>query len=166
MIDALFLLLSFANMPIIELETLIHADIEICFDLARSIDFHSLTTAKTKEKAIAGRTSGLIELGETVTWEAVHLGIKQHLTSKITAMEIPFHFRDEMQQGTFRSIKHDHYFEKKGEQTIMKDIFRFESPLGLLGSFFNKVFLTNYMRKFLVERNQMIKEYAEKQSSC
>lgn len=80
-------------MPVIELETFINADIETCFDLSRSIDLHSLSTAQTKEKAIKGRTSGLIGAGETVTWQATHFGVHQQLTSKITAYARPFHFR-------------------------------------------------------------------------
>lgn len=148
-------------MPTIQLEIFIHADILSCFDLARSIDFHSLSMANTKEKAIAGRTSGLIEYGESVTWEAIHFGIRQRLTSKITAMEIPFHFRDEQVSGAFKSIKHDHYFERREGVTIMKDIFQFESPYGILGKVFNKLILTRYMKKFLLERNRMIKQHAE-----
>jgi hypothetical protein len=43
--------------------------------------------------------SGVMKLGDTVTWEAKHFGIKQHLTSKITAYERPYRFTDEMVQG-------------------------------------------------------------------
>ena len=102
-------------MPTIQLETIIDAPIELCFDLSTSIDLHKLSTGKTNEQAIAGRTSGLIQLNETVTWQATHFGIRQKLTSKITAYERPFHFRDEMLKGTFKSICHDHYFEYRNE---------------------------------------------------
>ena len=37
--------------------------------------------------AVGGRTSGLIGLGEEVTWRARHFGVTQHLTSKITAFD-------------------------------------------------------------------------------
>ena len=43
----------------------------------------------------------------------------------------------------------------------MTDIFDFESPGGILGQLFNRLILTSYMRKFLIERNQIIKEFAE-----
>lgn len=148
-------------MPTIELETFIKADIEICFDLARSIDLHTISTSKTNEKAIDGRTKGLIELNEFVTWEATHFGVRQKLTSKITAFEKPFHFRDEQLKGTFKSIKHDHYFEKKNDGTLMKDVFVYEAPFGLIGRIVENLILTNYLNKFLVERNAVIKEYAE-----
>ena len=71
-------------MPLIVLETIIHADKRTCFDLSRNIDFHKDSLKHSNEKAIAGKTSGLIGLGESVTWEATHFGIRQHLTSKIT----------------------------------------------------------------------------------
>jgi hypothetical protein len=57
-------------MPTINLTTEINAPIEICFDLSRSIDLHKHSMEHTGEEAIAGRTSGLIEDGEFVTWQA------------------------------------------------------------------------------------------------
>lgn len=43
----------------------------------------------------------------------------------------------------------------------MRDIFNFEAPFGVLGKFAESLFLTRYMRKFIEERNQVIKEVAE-----
>lgn len=148
-------------MPTIVLETLIHSEIEICFDLARSIDLHTLSTAKTNEKAIAGRTEGLIEANEFVTWEAKHFGVRQKLTSKITAFERPFHFCDEMEKGIFKSIKHDHYFTKTETGVLMKDVFIYRAPFGILGKIAEKIVLTDYLKNFLILRNQVIKNYAE-----
>lgn len=51
-------------MPVIILHTQINAPIERCFDLSRSIDLHKISTAHTKEEAINGVTSGLINLDE------------------------------------------------------------------------------------------------------
>jgi hypothetical protein len=58
-------------MPTIYLETIIKADIKICFDLSRSIDLHQISTAKTKERAIDGVAAGLVNTGDFVTWEAI-----------------------------------------------------------------------------------------------
>lgn len=148
-------------MPVIELTTNIRAPVQRCFDLSRSIELHTETTRQTGEQAVAGVTKGLIGLGETVTWRAKHFGIWQQLTSRITAMEAPYHFRDEQIKGAFKKIVHDHYFSGAGDHTIMKDRFYFESPGGTLGSLFNKLVLTRYTRRFLVERNAIIKDYAE-----
>lgn len=148
-------------MPRIILHTEIFADIETCFDLSRSIDLHLISTAQTNEKAIAGKRSGLIELNESVTWEAVHFGIRQRLTSTITAYQRPVYFRDEQKKGAFKSFCHDHKFEQSGDKIIMTDIFEYHSPFGILGRAFNKLVLTNYLKKLLLKRNNLIKEYAE-----
>ncbi|HVV55326.1 MAG TPA: SRPBCC family protein [Mucilaginibacter sp.] len=149
----------------IELLTEIHAPIERVFDLARSIDLHLESTKQTGEKAIAGKTSGLIGLGETVTWQAKHFGIRQNLTSKITEFDRPNYFTDEMVKGAFKSIRHEHHFSENNGITLMKDDFVFESPLGILGRFFNWLVLTRYMTKLLEIRNKVIKEAAEQQIS-
>lgn len=148
-------------MPVIDLTTTIHAPLERCFDLARSIDLHKLSTKGTDEQAVAGVTSGLIGKGQQVTWRAKHFYITQRLTSQITEYTYPYHFRDEMLKGVFTMIRHDHWFEMVGGHTIMKDRFEFASPVGILGVIFNRLILIKYLRRFLVERNGMIKKVAE-----
>lgn len=148
-------------MPLIILKTEIKADIKTCFDLSRNIDFHQQSLTHSKERAIAGKTSGLIELGESVTWEAMHLGIKQRLTSKITAYESPYYFVDEMVSGAFKSFKHEHLFETQGTYTLMTDKFNFESPYGILGKLANTLFLKRYMASLLAKRNGFLKQEAE-----
>ncbi|MBA4241171.1 MAG: cell division protein [Sphingobacteriaceae bacterium] len=148
-------------METIHLETIIDADIKICFDLSRSIDLHQISTAKTNEKAIAGITSGLVNVNDYVTWEAVHFGIKQQLTSKISKVEPYIHFRDEQLKGAFKYFVHDHYFKEQNGKVIMTDRFEFSSPFGIMGKLFDKLILKNYMKLFLLERNRVIKEFAE-----
>src|SRR5665811_1912859 len=97
-------------MPRIELRTEIKANKEIVFDLSRSIDLHRISTEHTNEEAIAGKTSGLIELNESVTWKAKHFGIYQRLTSKVTEFDRPNYFVDEMVNGAFKNFRHEHHF--------------------------------------------------------
>lgn len=148
-------------MPVLELTTEIKAPIDVCFNLARSIDLHKLSTSASNEEAIAGVTSGLIGMGEEVTWRATHFGIRQRLTSRITAYEFPHYFRDEMVSGAFKMIKHDHRFKVCNEVTIMMDMFEYESPMGWFGRTFNQLVLNRYLRKLIVQRNNVIKDYAE-----
>ncbi|HMG05574.1 MAG TPA: SRPBCC family protein [Chthoniobacterales bacterium] len=148
-------------MPVIELTTTIRAPIERTFDLARSLDLHMISTAHTGERAVAGVTTGLLGLGQEVTWRARHFGIWQHLTSRITAFERPVHFRDSMVRGAFRRFFHDHFFTQDGNFTIMRDVFDFRSPLGILGHMADRLFLTGYMRSLLQTRNSTIKAVAE-----
>ncbi|QEC76147.1 SRPBCC family protein [Mucilaginibacter ginsenosidivorax] len=148
-------------MPIIELATHINAPVARCFDLARSIDMHVDSMQQSGETAVAGRTSGLIELGETVTWRAKHFGIWQTLTSGVTEMEYPNYFTDEMVEGVFKAFRHEHYFYPINNQTLMKDIFMFDAPLGFLGIIANFLFLERYMTRLLEQRNREIKKAAE-----
>lgn len=153
-------------MPIIHLETIVNAPVQTCFDLSRSIDVHTQSTAQTNERAVAGVTSGLIALNETVTWEAVHLGVKWKLTSKITKFDAPYFFVDEMMEGPFKRIYHEHHFVEQTDGTKMIDSFDFTSPLGVLGKMADRLFLEAYMRKFLLIRNEYIKEMAEKKRAA
>ena len=134
---------------------------ERCFDAARDLDLHLRTMAHTNERAVAGRTSGLIELGEEVTWRARHFGIVQRFTSRITAFDRPRHFRDEMQRGAFRSFVHDHYFEAEGEGTKMTDVLVFSAPFGFLGRIAEKLVLRGYLTRLLAGRAALLKEAVE-----
>lgn len=149
-------------MPVIKLFTLVHAPAARCFDLSLSIDLHLISTSQTGEKAIAGTTTGLIGLGETVTWQARHFGIRQKLTTRITAYERPRFFVDEMVQGAFNRFRHEHYFLENIEGiTTITDVFDYHAPLGILGCIADRLFLKRYMTHLLEERNRVIKQYAE-----
>lgn len=148
-------------MPVINYEIYVEAPVQVCFDLTRNVDVHTETTARTKERAIAGVTSGLMEKGDTVTWEAVHLGVKQKLTAKIIEMDKPHRFTDVMVKGAFHSFTHTHEFIEQGNGTLMKDRFEYRSPLGVLGKIADKLFLEKYMTRFIVERSIELKRIAE-----
>ena len=148
-------------MPIIRLETFVEAPIDRVFDLARSIDLHTETMTASSERAVGGVTTGLIELGQTVTWEAVHFGFRQRLTSKIAICERPYHLRDIMVEGAFAEFTHDHHFSEIENGTLMTDVFDYRSPLGTLGSVADALFLKGYMTRLLAERNRVLKEVAE-----
>jgi ligand-binding SRPBCC domain-containing protein len=148
-------------MPKIELEIAIAAPGERVFDLARCIDLHTESMNKYREKAVDGTTKGLINLHEMVTWEAVHFGIRQRLTSVVTIFDRPRHFRDIMVKGAFKSFTHDHFFTENEAGTLMKDVFDYRSPWGFIGGLADAIFLKRYMKKILRERNELIKKVAE-----
>ncbi|MDX1349348.1 MAG: SRPBCC family protein [Putridiphycobacter sp.] len=148
-------------MPRIIIKTIIKAEIQIVFDLSRSIDLHKISTEHTNETAIAGKMSGLIELNESVTWRAKHLGVYQKMTSKITEYKKNEYFVDEMVEGAFKEFRHEHHFENVNEKTIMTDHFDFVSPFGILGKIVDVLFLKKYMAELLTKRNHTIKEFAE-----
>lgn len=148
-------------MPVICLTTRIRAPIGLCFDLARSVEIHLLSTVNSREKAVAGVTSGLIGLNDEVTWEATHLGVRQRLTSRITVFDRPCHFRDSLVSGAFESFDHDHFFEHDQGITTMRDRFEYRSPLGMLGRLADLLFLERYMERLLRTRAEVIRRAAE-----
>jgi len=148
-------------MVTIRVVTLIRAPMQRCFDAARDLDLHTKSLAHTNEVAVAGRTSGLIEMGEEVTWRGRHLGVTQHFTSKITAFDPPRHFQDTMQRGAFKSFVHDHYFESTGDVTTMTDLLAFSAPLGILGRIAEKLVLTRYLERLLESRGAAIRDEVE-----
>jgi ligand-binding SRPBCC domain-containing protein len=148
-------------MPTISVDTRILASPERCFDAARDLDLHVASMSKTRERAIAERTTGLIELGEEVTWEARHFGIRQRFTARVTLFERPWHFQDAMTQGAFHSFVHDHFFESESHFTLMRDVLTFRSPLGVLGAVVDNLVMANYLWRLLSERGRAIKTALE-----
>jgi ligand-binding SRPBCC domain-containing protein len=151
-------------METLETLTIIRAPIDRCFDLARSVEVHLAGNIHFGEQAVAagGVTSGLIKLGERVTWRAKHFGVWHELTSEITQMDRPTYFQDVMVHGIFRAMRHDHFFRSSSStETEMKDVFEFAAPLPVLGRLAEIAFLRRYMRNLLRERSAAIKQIAE-----
>jgi ligand-binding SRPBCC domain-containing protein len=132
-----------------------------CFYLALSVDLHTVSARQTQEQIVGGVRKGLMRLGDEVTFRARHFGIWQNLTSKITEYQEPTYFCDEMQRGAFKTMRHEHYFEPAGRDTLMRDIFHFTSPLGMLGNIADALVLSNYLRRFLRQRGAVVQRYAE-----
>ncbi len=145
----------------IELVTQIAAPVERSFDLSRSIDAHLASTKWTGEQAIAGVTSGLIGLGEEVTWQAHFFGVRVTHTSRITAYDFPRYFQDSMVRGAFKGYCHDHYFETNRGGTMMKDVVEFSAPWDWLGLIAERMVLKQHLLKLLKRRNDFIKQVAE-----
>jgi ligand-binding SRPBCC domain-containing protein len=143
-------------MTTINLVTKIKASKQIVFDVSRNIDIHQQSANKSKEKAIAGITSGLINYNETVTWRGKHFGFYLTHKSRITAMTTPDYFMDEMEEGKFESFQHQHFFEEIDGETIMTDKLQYETPFGIIGKLFNFLFLKRHLTVFLLERNKIL----------
>src|SRR5260370_1651033 len=144
-------------MPTIRLETSIAGSPERCFDLSLSVDVHRHSVAHSHERPIAGVTSGVMKRGDTVTWEAVHFGMKQHLTSKITAYERPHRFTDEMIQGAFQAMTHIHEFVPQSPGTLMIDLLTFCAPFGILGRAAEVLILPRHMQALYLPQNRYLK---------
>jgi len=144
-----------------ELVTDIAAPPQVCFDLSRTVDVHVASLQHTGERAVAGKTSGLLGLGDEVTWRARHFGVMHEHTARITVFDPPRHFRDSMVHGRFRSFEHDHFFEAVGAGTRMRDVLEFAAPCGWLGRAVELLVLRRYLRRLIERRNAVLKQLAE-----
>jgi ligand-binding SRPBCC domain-containing protein len=148
-------------MPTIILETIINAPAEICFDLIRDVRIHTQTTSRTNEKAVAGVTGGKMGIGQTVTFEGKHLGMRQRMTVKVIEFERPRLFVDEMIEGTFAAFKHVHEFLPHHDGTLMRDTIVWTSPFGVLGRVVDKLLINRHLTALVSERNRKLKQLAE-----
>lgn len=148
-------------MTTINLTTKINAPLKTVFDASRNIDIHQQSASKSNEKAISGITSGLINLNETVTWRGKHFGIYLTHKSRITAMSFYDYFVYEMEEGKFKTFKHEHFFKEINGVTIMTDQLHYETPFGIIGKLFDTLFLKKHLIYFLLERNKTLKKIAE-----
>jgi ligand-binding SRPBCC domain-containing protein len=148
-------------MPTIHLTTFIAAPVQVVFDLSRNVELHKHSMSPFKEEAVAGTRFGLIEKDETVTWKAKHFFKTRLMRVKVTEMKKPEMFVDEQSEGDFKMMKHEHHFKPCDNGTILIDLFHFESPYGLVGQWFNNLYLAKYMKRLLELRNKTIKEFAE-----
>jgi ligand-binding SRPBCC domain-containing protein len=140
--------------PTFTLTNVLAAEPAVCFDLARSVDAHALSMGASGEEAVTGVTSGLMGLGDTVTWRARHFRVVFHLTSRITEFDAPHRFVDEQVHGPFKVWRHEHLFEPYADGwTLMTDQVEHASPLGPLGAVVDRLVLENYMRELIERRN-------------
>lgn len=129
---------------------------EQLFDLARSIDAHVASQKNARERAVGGVTSGLIDVGQEVTWRARHFGLPITMTSRITALEFPVRFVDEQVKGPFKSFRHVHEFDATPGGTVMTDRVKFTAPFGLLGRLVERLVLGRYLKQLIVDRGHFL----------
>src|SRR5438046_1650136 len=104
----------------ITVRTWIDAPVEHCFDLARDVDAHVESAAFSGEHVVApGKLSGTLEAGDLICFEGRHLGIRQRFSVRITYVDRPRLFVDEMVSGFFKSLRHTHWFSPLAGGTLM-----------------------------------------------
>lgn len=124
---------------------------EALFDLSLDIDAHVASMSQSDERAVAGVRTGVIGLGETVTWRARHFGVRWTMTSQITALERPTHFTDQQVRGPFKTFVHEHRFEQLAAGSRMTDTITLASPV--FGALAERLMLVPYLRRLIAKRN-------------
>jgi ligand-binding SRPBCC domain-containing protein len=149
-------------MPELLLVTDIAAPAAACFELSLSVDAHTNSMADSGERIVGGVREGSMALGDTVTWEARHFGVRFRMSSKITAYEPSMRFVDEQTRGPFAQWWHEHRFQDLDDRTQMTDVVRFRSPAGPVGRLVDRLVLASYMTRLLTQRNAWLKAELER----
>jgi len=110
-------------------ETRVAAPRDRVFDLARHVEAHVATMPDER----ADGATGLLELGDRVTFRQRQFGVPFELTAEVTELDRPRRFADEQKAGVFGSLVHTHTFGTRDGGTVMSDDVRFTMPLGPLG---------------------------------
>lgn len=116
---------------------------------------------KERERVVTSVASDLLGPGAIVTWEATHFGARIRLMSQITQFDAPRSFEDEQIAGPFETFWHRHEFNSENGVTVMTDLVRYRTPLGLLGPLAERVFLDRYLRASLERRATHLRALAE-----
>lgn len=148
------------------LETRFDAPIDAVFAASLDLDLHRASMASSGERAVGGRTSGRIGLGESVTWSALHFGVRWRMTSRIAELDEPHRFVDEQTRGPFARFRHEHRFEpaESGASTVAHDTVEFAAPLGVLGRLVERPVLRPSLRRLIAGRNaHLVAALAERQ---
>jgi ligand-binding SRPBCC domain-containing protein len=149
-------------MTSITVDTFIAAPPDVCFDLARDVEAHRRSAAFSNEQLVApGKLSGVLELGDLVAFEGRHFGVRQRFIARITYVDRPHRFDDEMVKGIFRRLTHIHEFHPRDGGTLMRDILEWQAPLGILGRAANALFLRRHMEWFVRTKQGHLKTIAE-----
>ncbi|QTZ92323.1 SRPBCC family protein [Streptomyces auratus] len=137
-----------------EVVTAVAAPPDQAFAVCLDVEAHTRSMADSSERAVDGKTRGELSLGDTVTFQARHLGLTWRLKARITSYDRPRCFVDEQESGPFKRWRHAHHFEPDGAGgTIMRDVIDFASPLGPVGRIVDRLLLSRYMPHLIRLRN-------------
>ncbi len=135
------------------LETVIAAAPSVVFAASLDPGLHVRSMARYGETMEEAPTGGAFFEGATVTWRARHFGIPFRLRSVVFDIDPPHRFCDRQIAGPFASFLHEHVFEEHPVGTTMRDTIMFRSPFGPIGRAVDALFLREYMRRLIAERN-------------
>jgi ligand-binding SRPBCC domain-containing protein len=147
------------------LETRIAAPPDVVFDAARDMDLHVASTARTNERVIGGVVHGLIGLGEEVTFEARHLGLRVSGTFRVTEYDRPHRFVDERVRGFLAAVRHEHLFAADGTGTRMTDRFTYRLPFGPFGRVADALAVRRHLQRLLHDRADFLRRHLEGQAA-
>tara|TARA_Y100001968_G_C19428280_1_gene755611 strand:+ start:568 stop:1062 length:495 start_codon:yes stop_codon:yes gene_type:complete len=84
------------------------------------------------------------------------LGIPINWLTEITHIQDKIFFIDEQRSGPYKLWHHEHFFIKKNNGIIMKDIVTYIPPFSIIGTIANKVFIKKQLNEIFDYREAKI----------
>lgn len=138
------------------LETVIGAAPAEVFAASLDPALHVKSMARFGETMIEAPAGGVFTEGTTATWRARHFGVPFRLRSIVFDVDPPNGFSDRQISGPFAAFLHEHRFEEHPSGTLTQDTVTFRSPFGPLGRLVDTLFMREYMRRLITERNAIL----------
>jgi ligand-binding SRPBCC domain-containing protein len=135
------------------LETVLAAPPATVFAASLDPELHVRSMARHGEIMVEAPAGGRFAEGSTVTWQARHFGIPFRLRSVVFDIDPPRGFSDRQVTGPFGAFLHEHVFEEHPLGTLMRDTITFRSPFGPLGRAVDALFMREYLRRLIMQRN-------------
>ena len=145
-------------MVTIRLTTWINAPVDRCFQLATSVEFRGSDRSSGKAR---GSKSGILRVGDTVSWHAWRWGLRLSHTCRIDDVRPITYFREVAATGNFRHYVHEHHFAPMDDGTRMRGEIKFAAPKGPMGFLMERLLLKRYVTKLLIEEHKRLKRAAE-----
>ena len=145
----------------IHLTTFIKAPAKLVFDLSRNATVFRKALEGRSEKLTANATGILLNVSDTMTLSAKHLGKTRMTTLRITEMDDALKFVEEQVKGDLKSFRHEHHFKEVDNGSLLIDMVYMEEPRDAIGGLIGRMFMKGYFEKMLHKRNEVIRQYAE-----
>ena len=112
----------------IHLTTFIKAPAKLVFDLSRNTTVFRKALEGRNEILTANASSILLNVSDTITLSAKHLGKTRMMTLRITEMDEPQKFVEEQVKGDLKSFRHEHHFKEVDNGSLLIDLVYMEEP--------------------------------------
>jgi ligand-binding SRPBCC domain-containing protein len=142
--------------------TLVHAPVEVVYDLARDVGEHTAALAHTGARLLPpGRTRGPLAAGDAVHVEARHIGRWWRTDARVSMVDRPRRLVLVQERGPFRALRYHQAFAVTGAGTLVTDELEWSAAPGPLGRLVDGAGLRRYLLGLMLTRNAHLKRRAE-----
>jgi ligand-binding SRPBCC domain-containing protein len=98
-----------------------------------------------------------LDVGTTIIYRIRWLGVPLSWVTRIDEFERNRRFVDVQIRGPYRWWRHEHTFEGRNGQTLVRDTVRYELPLGILGTIVHRLVVRHQLRDIFEYRASQIR---------